>query len=170
MTTPRMIVAVAAVGLIAASACSSTPSHADPVFPDLSSNASANPSDYSVTIPNFHPHDPTNAIYFLTPEGIPCNFHTDSVECIGNIPGVAGNDKNPYTSVSTASGIKATPSTPYSNGSIQGQPIRPLPPMQSITVAGDLCGVDGAGSTACKDFQGRGFVISQQGARWVPHV
>jgi hypothetical protein len=169
MTTRRMIASAVATGLISASACS-TQSHADPVFPDLSSYASANSSDYAVAIPNFHPHDPTNSIYFLTPDGIPCNFHSDSVECIGNIPGVAGNDKNPYTSLSTASGIKAATSTPYSNGTVQGQPIRTLPPLQSIAVAGDLCGVDNAGSTACKDYQGRGFVISQQGTRWLPHV
>lgn len=169
MTTRRKIAALTATGLIAGSACS-TPSHAEPAFPDLSSYARANSSDYAVAILNFHPHDPTNAIYFLTPDGIPCNFHTDSVECIGNIPGVADNDKNRYTSISTASGIKAAGSTPYSNGTVQGQPIRTLPALQSLAVAGDTCGVDSAGTAACKDFQGRGFVISQQGTRWLPHV
>jgi hypothetical protein len=169
MNTRRKVAALAATGLIAGSACS-TQSHADPAFPDLSSYARADSSDYAVAIPNFHPHNPTNAIYFLTPDGIPCNFHTDSVECIGNIPGAADNDKSPYTSISTASGIKAAGSTPYSNGGVQGQPIKTLPALRSLAVGGDLCGVDSAGSTACKDFQGRGFVISVHGTRWLPHV
>jgi hypothetical protein len=121
-------------------------------------------------MPNIHPHDPTNAIYSLTPQWVPCNVHTDGVECIGNVPGVADNDRNPYTSISTASGIKAAGSTPYSKGTVQGQPIRTLLALQSLAVAGHLCGVDSAGGIACKDFQGRGFVISEQGTRWLPHV
>jgi len=169
MTMRRTIASIIATGVIAATACG-TQSHADPVFPDLSSYAKANSSDYAITTPDFNPHNPTNAIFFLTPDGISCNFHTGSVECVGNIPGVAGNDKNPYTSVSTDSGIKAATSTPYVNGTFQGQPIRTLPPLQSIVVGGDFCGVDSAGSTACKDPQGRGFVISQQGTHWLPHV
>ncbi|RAU95864.1 hypothetical protein DQP58_11385 [Mycobacterium colombiense] len=87
-----------------------------------------------------------------------------------NIPGVADNDKIPYTLMPTASGIKAAGSSPYSNGNAQGQPVRTLPALQSLAVVGYLCGVDSAGGIACNDFQGRGFVISAQGTRRLPHV
>jgi hypothetical protein len=30
--------------------------------------------------------------------------------------------------------------------------------------------VDNAGTTACKDPQGRGFVLSPRGSAWLPHV
>lgn len=160
----RIMIAVAATSLIATCAC--TKSHADSVFPHPSGYPRVNVFDYGIALPN-PPHDPTNAIYFLTPEGIPCNFHTGSVACI---PGVPDNAKNPYTSVSTGSGIQAATSTPYSDGSIQGHPLKALPPQQALAAGGTFCGVDASGATACKDSQGRGFVISQQGTRWLPHV
>jgi hypothetical protein len=40
----------------------------------------------------------------------------------------------------------------------------------SITVNGIICGADNAGTTACKDPQGRGFVLSPHGSGWLPHV
>ncbi len=166
-TSRRIVIAVATTGLVAMSAC--TKSHADPVFPDPSGYPRVDVFDYGIPLPN-PPHDPTNAIYFLTPEGIPCNFHTGSVACIGSIPGVPDNAKSPYTSVSTDSGIQAATSTPYSDGSIQGHPIKALPPQQALAAGGAFCGVDASGATACKDSQGRGFVISQQGTRWLPRV
>ncbi|QCR71458.1 hypothetical protein FCV17_06315 [Mycobacterium avium subsp. hominissuis] len=33
-----------------------------------------------------------------------------------------------------------------------------------------ICGVDNSGTTACKDPQGRGFVLSPHGSGWLPHV
>ncbi|MBZ4620668.1 hypothetical protein GBO18_12020, partial [Mycobacterium avium subsp. hominissuis] len=35
---------------------------------------------------------------------------------------------------------------------------------------GVVCGVDDSGTTACKDPQGRGFVLSPHGSGWLPHV
>lgn len=167
-TVRRMLTAAASViSVTAMSAC--TQSHADPTFPDPSGYQRVNVFDYGIELPNPQ-RDPTTAIYFLTPEGIPCNFHTGSVECIGNIPGVPDSDKNPFTSVSTDSGIRAATTTPYSDGSVQGHPLKPLPPLQALAAGGTFCGVDSSGATACKDSRGRGFVISQQGTRWLPHV
>lgn len=166
-TLRRVLTAAAATLIVATSAC--TQSHADPAFPDPSGYPRVNVYDYGIALANPQ-RDPTTAIYFLTPDGIPCNFHTGSIECIGNVPGVPDNDKNPFTSVSTDTGIRAATSTPYTNGSIQGHPLKALPPLQALAAGGTFCGVDGSGATACKDSNGRGFVISQQGTRWLPHV
>ncbi|MBS9535178.1 hypothetical protein KIH27_16445 [Mycobacterium sp. M1] len=53
---------------------------------------------------------------------------------------------------------------------IHDQPIKTLPPFHSIALGGVICGVDDAGTTACKDPQGRGFVLSPKGSGWLPHV
>ncbi|MGC7358062.1 hypothetical protein RA989_19565, partial [Mycobacteroides abscessus subsp. massiliense] len=45
-----------------------------------------------------------------------------------------------------------------------------LPAYHSITVNGVICGVDDKGTTACKDPQGRGFVLSKQGSGWIPKI
>ncbi|CAG6866798.1 hypothetical protein [Mycobacterium avium] len=42
--------------------------------------------------------------------------------------------------------------------------------MHSITVDGVICGVDNSGTTACKDPQDRGFILSPHGSKWLPHV
>jgi hypothetical protein len=51
-----------------------------------------------------------------------------------------------------------------------GPTFKTLPPMHSITVSGVICGVDDAGTTACKKAQARGFVLSPHGSGWLPHV
>jgi hypothetical protein len=60
--------------------------------------------------------------------------------------------------------------TPYPNNTVQGTPIKALPPNHSITVDGVICGVDGAGMTACKDPQGRGFILSPSWSGWSAHI
>jgi hypothetical protein len=167
-TLHRMMAVIATIGLAVVASC--TESHAEPAaFPDLGAYTPVNVSDYAVELPN-PPHDPTNAVYFLTPDGIPCNFHTGSVGCTGDIPGVQDKAKNPFTHVGTDSGIQATTSTLYGDATIQGHPISSLPPLHSIAAGGSICGADDAGTTACKDYQGRAFVISPQGTSWLPHV
>jgi hypothetical protein len=51
-----------------------------------------------------------------------------------------------------------------------GQRIRMLPPLHKITVDGATCGVDDEGTTACKDAQGRGFILSPAWSGWLPKV
>jgi hypothetical protein len=144
--------------------------HADPPpFPNLDSFAPVRAQDFSVRLP-LHPHDPTSTLYFVTPQGVACNFLTGSVACAGNVPGVAPADASPFTAVSTANGVQAVASTPYSNGTIEGLPIQPLPSAHSLAGGGSICGVDNTGTTACKDSKRRGFVISPRGTAWLPNV
>jgi hypothetical protein len=146
--------------------------HADsPVFPDLGGYTPVNASNYTIALPNTG-RAPVSQVFFLTPDGIACSFSSPaSAGCTGdNIPGVAPQDKNPYTFVGTESGIQPATSTPYANGTVQEHRIQTLPPLHSITVNGVICGVDNAGTTACKDTQGRAFVLSPQGSGWLPHV
>ncbi len=141
-----------------------------PKFPDLNSYAAVNVDEYVILLPNVG-REPIRAVYFLTPDGIRCGFLSGSAGCTGdNIPGVAEKDKNPYTYVSTGSGIEPTASTPYKNGQIQGHELKPLPPRHSISVEGSICGVDDAGTTACKGSDGGGFVLSKLGSTWFPKV
>ncbi|MDR3663178.1 MAG: hypothetical protein P4L86_22810 [Mycobacterium sp.] len=48
--------------------------------------------------------------------------------------------------------------------------LKTLPPFHALTVNGVICGVEDARTTACKDAQCRGFVLSPKGAIWLPHV
>jgi hypothetical protein len=149
-----------------------TESHAGPpAFPDLSSYKPVNVSDYTITLPN-PGRTAFGQVFFLTPDGIACDFTNPAAAgCTGdNLPGVAAQDKNPYTYAGTDGGIQPSTSTPYVNGTIQEHQIKTLPPFHSITVNGVICGVDGSGTTACKDPQGHGFVLSPQGSASLPHT
>lgn len=149
-----------------------TQSHAGPpTFPDLSGYTPVTVSDYTITLPN-PGRPPLNAVYFLTPDGITCDFgNPPAAGCTGNnLPGIGPENKNPYTYIGTDTGIEPATSTPYVNATIQEHQIRTLPPLHSITVDGVICGVDNSGMTACKDPQGRGFVLSPHGSSWLPHV
>jgi hypothetical protein len=164
---PRMVMAAA---FSATALCCPPAAHGDPpAFPDVDHFTPVTAQDFTVRLP-LHPHDPTEALYFLTPQGIPCHFLTGAVACAGTVPGVLPADAAPFTTVSTADGIHSATSTSYVNGTIQGLPIQTLPAMHSLTGGGAICGVDDAGATACRDFSGRGFVISPRGTTWLPHV
>jgi hypothetical protein len=171
MTTARHIaIATGAVCLLVVGC--QTESHAGPpAFPDLGGYTPVNASDYTIALPN-PGRAPVGQVFFLTPDGIACGFSNPaSAGCTGdNIPGVAPADKNPYTYVGTEGGIQPATSTPYENGTIQEHPLKTLPPLHSITVNGVICGADNAGTTACKDPQGRGFVLSPHGSGWLPRV
>jgi len=43
-----------------------------------------------------------------------------------------------------------------------------LSPFHTLTVFGVTCGVDDKKMTACKDPQGRGFVLSPSWSGWIP--
>lgn len=141
-----------------------------PKFPDLNTYVAANVDEYVILLPNVG-REPIRAVFFLTPDGLHCGFLSGSAGCTGdNIPGVAEKDKNPYTYVSTGSGIEPTASTPYKNGKVQGHDLKTLPPLHSMTVEGAICGVDDVGTTACKGSDGSGFVLSKRGSTWFPKV
>ncbi|MEB4209692.1 hypothetical protein [Mycobacterium sp. 94-17] len=150
--------------------------HADPLkFPDLSGYAPVNVKDYDISVPN-PGQPPDQTVYFLTPDGVICSFISGEAECRGNnLPAIPPAPSNPNAGITgvnwigTTTGIKQTNEGEQSRV-IDGQPIRTLPPSHSITVNGIICGVDNAGTTACKDPQGRGFVLSPHGSGWLPHV
>ncbi len=146
--------------------------HADPPpFPDLDKYAPVDAAEYTIALPS--PGDrPIDQTFFLTPDGIPCTFLNPSIAgCTnGNLPGVPLQAGARYVRVSTDSGIKPYGSSSYVNGTIQGHPLKTLPPFHSLSVNGTICGVDDSGTTACKDPQGRGFILSPAGSAWYPHV
>ncbi|BBY13128.1 hypothetical protein [Mycobacterium marseillense] len=150
--------------------------HADPpYFPDLSADAPVNVRDYAIDVPN-PGRPPLPTVYFLTPDGIICSFIANEALCRGNnLPAIPPAPSNPAAGITgvnwigTTSGLKQTNEGEQSKV-IGGQPIKTLPPLHSITVDGIICGVDNSGTTACKDPQGRGFVLSPHGSGWLPHV
>lgn len=142
--------------------------HADPPkFPDISGYAPVNVQDYTIALPNTG-RAPLNVVYFMTPDGITCAFgNPPSVGCTGdNFPSVPHAGGGSANAISTGTGLGDT-NAPIA---AQGQPIKTLPPNHSITVDGVSCGVNGSGMTACKDPQGRGFILSPQWSGWLPHV
>ncbi|GFG99132.1 hypothetical protein MTIM_50110 [Mycobacterium timonense] len=150
--------------------------HADsPKFPDLSGYTPVNVKDYGISISN-PGQPPDQTVYFLTPDGIICSFIANEALCRGNnLPAIPPAPSNPAAGITgvnwigTTSGLKQTNEGEQSKV-IGGQPIKTLPPGHSITVDGIICGVDNSGTTACKDPQGRGFVLSPHGSGWLPHV
>lgn len=162
--------------LVATATVGACTAHANPVnFPDLSGYIPANVKDYEISVPN-PGRSPDATVYFLTPDGIVCKFTLDQASCIGNnlpaIPPAASNPEagmNGVNWIGTASGLNQTSGGEPSRV-INGQTIKTLPPSHSLTVNGFICGVDNSGTTACKDPQGRGFVLSPHGSGWLPHV
>jgi hypothetical protein len=144
--------------------------HADPPkFPDFSDYTAVNPADYRIDTTS--PGVPSSRVVFLTPDGVPCSFLSGVAGCTGdNLPGIQAKDKRPYSYVSTDGGIRVAGSTPYVDNTVHGQPIKTLPAFHSITFNGATCGVDDSGTTACKDSQGRGFILSPSWSGWLPKV
>lgn len=164
---PKTFVASTAAAVI--TACTA---HANgPSFPDLSGYTAVNSSEYAITYPNSGRPTPLQVIAFVTPDGVSCAFGSPpSAGCTGNnLPGLppaaTSGGTSPVNSISTGSGPQ--PGTPIDTN---GQPLKTLPAFHSITVDGVICGVDNSGMTACKDPQGRGFVLSSHGSVWLPHV
>jgi hypothetical protein len=151
-----------------------SPSQANPSpFPDLGNYTPVNVAEYTVSLPNNGRPTPLYAVYFLTPKGIPCTFiSTPAARCTSNhfpgVPPVAGG----VSLIGTDTNFQTTNDPVAADNNTVGydQPIRTLPPLHSIIVDGVICGVDDAGTMACKDPQGRGFVLSPHGSGWLAHV
>ena len=114
---------------------------------------------------------------FDTPDGIQCTLgNPPSGSCAGNnLPGIPPAVCDPaqqifrYNSISTSQGVKQWPQSTSAcdDSSSLG---KVLPPFHTFTVYGVTCGVDDKGTTACKDPQGRGFVLSPTWSGWLPKV
>lgn len=144
-----------------------------PKFPDLGAYASVNAQDYLIAFEN-PGWQPTMTDYFLTPSGVVCVIDDGGAACFGNnlpsVPALA-NPESRVSYMDTQRGLYQSSNPGYVDGNtIHGQSIRTLPPSHSITVNGVICGVDNSGSAACKDPQGRGFVLSPDGSGWLPKV
>jgi len=172
--TAKTLVAVAAAAGIAT--LSAVPAHAEPPkFPDLSSYTPVDISDYRIDTTT--PGIPSSKIVFLTPDGIPCNFAIDQAQCTGNnFPAVPPVKTDPSRGlnganwIGTSTGLKVTGSPSITGNTFRGQPVKTLPPFHSIAFFGMICGVDDSGTTACKDAQGRGFILSPSWSGWLPKV
>jgi hypothetical protein len=144
-------------------------------FPDMSSYSAANPGDFETHYETpGRPNAPMKAYNFVTPGGIRCSFdNLPSAGCTGNdFPGVAALECDPskraygVNAISTGRGVWQTSDT-----SCDKSPTgKVLPPFHTLTVYGVTCGVDDAGTTACKDPRGRGFVLSPSWSGWLPKV
>lgn len=165
-----VVVGLSLTALLATSACTA---HADPPhFPDFGSYTPVNPRDYEMAGPNSGRPEPLVGIYFATPDGVTCGFGSPpSVGCTGNnLPGLpepvpAG--RGLMNSIGTNTGVRKS-TTPLS---APGAPaFKVLPPMHSIEVDGVICGVDDSGMTACRDPEGRGFILSSSWSGWIPKV
>jgi hypothetical protein len=166
---------VAAIGASIAVA-GAIPAHAEPPkFPDLSGYTPANAADY--TIDTTTPGIPSNMVVFLTPDGIPCDFVIDQAQCTGNnfpaVPPVKADPArglNGANWVGTSTGLKKTGDPITTGTTLRDQPIKTLPPFHSIAFNGMICGVNDARTTACKDAQGQGFILSPSWSGWLPKV
>lgn len=169
--TLARIIAPVGVALLGA-----PPAHADALsFPDMSGYTPANVKDYEILVPN-PGRQPVPTVYFLTPDGIVCKFTLDQASCSGNnLPAIPAAASNPAAGINGVNWIGTTSGINQTGGGepsrvIAGQPIKTLPPAHSLTVNGFVCGVDNSDTTACRDPQGRGFVLSPRGSGWLPHV
>jgi hypothetical protein len=161
---------------VSATALGTAPAHADPAtFPDLGSYTPVNPVDY--TIDTTTPGMTSSKVVFLTPDGISCDFMIEQAQCTGNnFPGVPPVETDPAKGlnganwIGTLTRLKKTGNPISTDGTFRDQPIKTLPPFHSITFNGMTCGVDDKGTTACKDAQGRGFILSPSWSGWLPKV
>lgn len=168
MITKAFAAALAAPAITAVlGACTA---HADPpAFPDVASYAPVNVADYELDAST--PGIPAAQVFFVTPDGVNCNFQSGQAQCTGNdlpgIPAAAPTSKGSVRTNWIGTRTRLQQIAP-SGGAPNG--VRTLPPLHSITVDGVICGVDNAGTTACKDPEGHGFVLSTHGSGWLPHV
>ena len=137
----------------------------------MSAYVPVNPDDYMWQTDNPGRITKVTTYGFSTPDGVRCTFYEQGAACAGNnlpsIPPLCEPPKRNYgaSEISTDTGIREV-GLPCDNKS-QG---KVLPPFHTLTVYGVTCGVDDKKTTACKDPQGRGFVLSQHGSGWLPHI
>ncbi|KLO27509.1 hypothetical protein ABW16_16460 [Mycolicibacter heraklionensis] len=146
-----------------------------PPFPDINSYAPVNPADYAITIDT--PGISHSETFFLTPDGVVCTVRPNSgAACAGNnLPAIppatptAGGTPR-VNSIGTDGPVQASSGTLGTSDTVNGHSIKTLPPLHSISLGGVVCGVNDSGTTACKDPQDRGFVLSPNGSGWLSHV
>ena len=160
----------AGAGVLVVAVVSACSAHADPPkFPDIGSYEPVDVSDYALDASTSGM--PAIQVYFETPDGVICNFLSGQAQCTGNnlpgLPPASPTSKGaPRVNwIGTSSGLK--PVVPSDDRSVG---VNTLPAMHSITVDGVICGVDGSETTACRDRQGRGFILSPSWSGWLPKV
>jgi hypothetical protein len=171
---PKTLIATA--GVLTAAVSNACNAHADPPpFPDISSYASVNASEYAVTVDT--PGISHTETFFLSPDGVVCTVRPGSGAACGgnNLPGIppaapTSGGTPRVNLIGTDGPVKPSSGFLGTSDTVHGQHIKNLPSFHSITVGGVVCGVDDSGTTACKDSQGRGFVLSPHGSGWLPHV
>lgn len=176
MNTKILITTAVAVVASGAVSINSTAHAGPPEFPDLGGYTSVDVHDYEIEIAT--PGMSHGQVYFLTPDGITCAFGSPpGAGCTGNnFPGVAPQRQDPargvirVNSISTDFGLRPTNAPISSDNKVHDHPIKVLPPFHSITVNGVTCGVDDKKMTACKDPQGRGFLLSPAWSGWLEHL
>jgi len=122
----------------------------------------ANVTDYTIdaSTPGIH----ATQVVFLTPDGIVCSFaDPPAAGCSGNnFPGVPPASPPGGTLVNAIG--TGWPLQPTNSPLPHASNLKTLPPFHTLTVNGVTCGVDAARTTACKDSQGHGFVLSPNGS------
>lgn len=171
-TLRRTTVVTAMLGVCIAAGCGSESAADTPAFPDMGDWTAVDVKDYEVDLTT--PGRSNSGIFFKTPDGVVCglNGYPPGAGCSGpELPGLppATNDYSAVT-IDTLKGIGDTNSPASQDGKVHGNPVNTLPPFHTITADGTICGVDDAGTTACKDAEGHGFVLSPQGSRYLPKV
>jgi hypothetical protein len=155
-----------ATGVITAFVTSYTARADTPNFPDFSAYTRANVDEYTVPVPN-PGREPLGTVYFVANDGsITCDFVSAAGQC--NFPATPAGPNGPNW-IATDLGLKHTNGSIAPGNKIYGRRIKTLPPLHSITVNGVICGVNDAGTTACKDPQGRGFVLSPDDSGLLPY-
>jgi hypothetical protein len=140
----------------------------------MSSYTPVNPDDYMWQSDNPGRPDKLTNYGFSTPDGVQCGFsQVPLASCSGNnLPSVPPAKCDPAqrafgeNEISTNGNVRQVSDTGCANtasGTV-------LPPFHTLTVYGVTCGVDDKGTTACKDPQGRGFVLSPSWSGWLPKV
>jgi hypothetical protein len=150
--------------------------HADPPsFPDIAGYPPVNAGDYAITIDT--PGISHTETYFLSPNGVVCTVRPGSgAACAGNnLPGIPPaaptSGGTPRVNLLGTDGpVQPSGGSFGTSDTIRGHPVKTLPPLHSIALGGVICGVDDSGTTACKDPQGRGFILSPSWSGWLPHV
>jgi hypothetical protein len=146
-------------------------------FPDMSSYSPASPDDYAQQLDNPGRPEKRTEYFFRTPDGVRCLFgQPPGAACYGNnLPGIPAaicdstQEVFRQNSIGTSRGVQQSPlSGPTC--SVSASLDKVLPPFHTLTVYGVTCGVDDKGTTACKDPQGRGFVLSPSWSGWLPKV
>jgi hypothetical protein len=160
-TLPRTTVASVVLSLF--SVVTPPQSWADaPKYPDMSRYTPANVADYEIDAST--PGIQATQVAFLTPDDIVCSFSNPAgAGCSGNnFPGVPPASP-PGGALVNAIGT-GWPLQPTNSPLPHASNLKTLPPFHTLTVNGVTCGVDDARTTACKDSQGRGFVLSPKGS------